>query len=170
MERISRVLELREILLSFQTGFNLVNAADVCPILESMKRMNMAVNVWWLCWRQWLMQWWNFLVYLFVVLPCNCGQTVPVDSTEESILLCKSRNPKKLVLKPPLSSVQYAFFRKLVLKCPLNSVQYALLYLLLSRFIQLHIHRILFQRNVTYDRSSEADDDLSRLDMASAAG
>ena len=117
----------------------------------------MAVNVWWLCWRQWLMQWWIFLVYLFVVLPCNCGQTVPVDSTEESILLCKSRNPKKLVLKPPLSSVQYAFFRKLVLKCPLNSVLYALLYLLLSWFIPLHIHRILFQRNVTYDRSSEAD-------------
>ena len=86
----------REILLSFQTGFNLVNAADVCAILESMKRMNMAVNVWWLCWRQWLMQWWIFLVYLFVVLPCNCGQTVPVDSTEESILLCKSRYPKKL--------------------------------------------------------------------------
>ena len=44
-ERISRILELREILLSFQTGFNLVNAADVCAILESMKRMNMAVNV-----------------------------------------------------------------------------------------------------------------------------
>ena len=28
-ERISRILELREILLSFQTGFNLVNAAVV---------------------------------------------------------------------------------------------------------------------------------------------
>ena len=35
-ERISRILELREILLSFQTGFNLVNAAVVCAILESM--------------------------------------------------------------------------------------------------------------------------------------
>ena len=34
-ERISRILELREMLLSFQTGFNLVNAADVCAILES---------------------------------------------------------------------------------------------------------------------------------------
>ena len=34
-ERISRILELREILLSFQTGFNLVNAAVVCAILES---------------------------------------------------------------------------------------------------------------------------------------
>ena len=32
-ERISRILELREILLSFQTGFNLVNAAVVCAIL-----------------------------------------------------------------------------------------------------------------------------------------
>ena len=34
MERISRILELRELLLSFQTGFNLVNAAVVCAILE----------------------------------------------------------------------------------------------------------------------------------------
>ena len=35
-ERISRILKLREILLSFQTGFNLVNAAAVCAILESL--------------------------------------------------------------------------------------------------------------------------------------
>ena len=35
-ERISRILELREILLSYQTGFNLVNAAVVCAILESI--------------------------------------------------------------------------------------------------------------------------------------
>ena len=35
-ERVSRILELREILLSFQTGFNLVNAAVVCAILESI--------------------------------------------------------------------------------------------------------------------------------------
>ena len=35
-ERISRILELREILLSFQTGFNLVNAAVACAILESI--------------------------------------------------------------------------------------------------------------------------------------
>ena len=35
-ERISRILELTEILLSFQTGFNLVNAAFVCGILESI--------------------------------------------------------------------------------------------------------------------------------------
>ena len=35
-ERISRILELREILLSFQTAFNLVNAAVVCAILESI--------------------------------------------------------------------------------------------------------------------------------------
>ena len=34
-ERISR-MELREILLSFQTGFNVVNAAVVCAILESI--------------------------------------------------------------------------------------------------------------------------------------
>ena len=34
-ERISRILELREI-LSFQTGLNLVNAAVVCVVLESI--------------------------------------------------------------------------------------------------------------------------------------
>ena len=34
-ERISRIFELREILLSIQTGFNLVNVAVVCAILES---------------------------------------------------------------------------------------------------------------------------------------
>ena len=33
-EHISCISELREILLSFQTGFNLVNAAVVCAILE----------------------------------------------------------------------------------------------------------------------------------------
>ena len=35
-ERISRILELREMLLSIQTGFSLVNAAVVCAILESI--------------------------------------------------------------------------------------------------------------------------------------
>ena len=35
-EGINRILELREILLSFQTGFNLVNAAVVCAVLESI--------------------------------------------------------------------------------------------------------------------------------------
>ena len=35
-KRISRILEPREILLSFQTGFNLVNAAAVCAILENI--------------------------------------------------------------------------------------------------------------------------------------
>ena len=33
-ECISRILELREILLSIQTGFSLVNAAVVCAILD----------------------------------------------------------------------------------------------------------------------------------------
>ena len=33
---ISGILELREILLSFQSGFNLVNIAVVCAILESI--------------------------------------------------------------------------------------------------------------------------------------
>ena len=35
-ERISRILELREILLAFQTGFSLFNVAVVCAILESI--------------------------------------------------------------------------------------------------------------------------------------
>ena len=35
-ERISRILELREILLSIQTGFSLVNAAVVCANLQSI--------------------------------------------------------------------------------------------------------------------------------------
>ena len=35
-ERISCILELSEILLSFQISFNLVNAAVVCAILESI--------------------------------------------------------------------------------------------------------------------------------------
>ena len=34
--RISRILELREILLSFKTGFILASAAVVCAILESI--------------------------------------------------------------------------------------------------------------------------------------
>ena len=35
-QRISRIVEMREMLLSFQTGFNPVNAAVVCAILESI--------------------------------------------------------------------------------------------------------------------------------------
>ena len=35
-ESISRILQVREILLSFQTGFNLVNAAVVGANLESI--------------------------------------------------------------------------------------------------------------------------------------
>ena len=35
-ERVSRILDLRETFLSFQIGFNLVNAAVVCAILESI--------------------------------------------------------------------------------------------------------------------------------------
>ena len=34
-ERISRILELREILLSIQIGFSLVNAAVACAILQN---------------------------------------------------------------------------------------------------------------------------------------
>ena len=39
-ERISCILGLREILLSFQTGFNLVNAAVVCAILENISGLD----------------------------------------------------------------------------------------------------------------------------------
>ena len=35
-EHISLILELREVLLSFKTGINLVNDAVVCAILESI--------------------------------------------------------------------------------------------------------------------------------------
>ena len=35
-ERISRILDMREVLLSFQIGFNVVNATFVCAILESI--------------------------------------------------------------------------------------------------------------------------------------
>ena len=35
-ERISRILELREILLSIQTGFCLINAGVACAILDSI--------------------------------------------------------------------------------------------------------------------------------------
>ena len=38
-ERISCILELREILLSFQTGFGLFNAAVVCAILKSISSL-----------------------------------------------------------------------------------------------------------------------------------
>ena len=35
-EHISYILELRGILMSFQTGFSLVNAAVACAVLESI--------------------------------------------------------------------------------------------------------------------------------------
>ena len=41
-ERISRILELREMLLSFQTGFNLVNAAVVCALLENISGLELS--------------------------------------------------------------------------------------------------------------------------------
>ena len=37
-----RILELREILLSFKTGFNLVNAAVACAILESISGLELS--------------------------------------------------------------------------------------------------------------------------------
>ena len=41
-EHISRALELREILLSFKTGFNLVNAAVVCAILKNITGLELS--------------------------------------------------------------------------------------------------------------------------------
>ena len=41
-ERISCILELRETLLSFQTGFSLVNAAVACAILESISGLELS--------------------------------------------------------------------------------------------------------------------------------
>ena len=44
-ERISRILELREILLPFQTGFSPANAAAVCAILESISGLTPSLVV-----------------------------------------------------------------------------------------------------------------------------
>ena len=51
VKRVSRILELKEILLSFQTGFNhvklvstLFNAAVVCAILESISDYGIAIK------------------------------------------------------------------------------------------------------------------------------
>ena len=38
-KHISRILELREMFLFFKTGFNLVSAAVVCAILESISSL-----------------------------------------------------------------------------------------------------------------------------------
>ena len=38
-ERISRIMDLRKMLLSFQTGFNLVSGAVVCAILREYLRL-----------------------------------------------------------------------------------------------------------------------------------
>ena len=43
-QRINRILELTQILLSFQTGFNLVNAAVVCAILESVSGLGALIS------------------------------------------------------------------------------------------------------------------------------
>ena len=43
-KRISHILKLRELLRSFQTGFNLVSAAIVCAILESISRLGTLVK------------------------------------------------------------------------------------------------------------------------------
>ena len=45
MERISHILELREMLLSFQTGFNFVDAAVVCAILESISGLKPSLAI-----------------------------------------------------------------------------------------------------------------------------
>ena len=43
-ECISHILELREILLSIQTGFSLVSAAVVCAMLESISGYGMEIS------------------------------------------------------------------------------------------------------------------------------
>ena len=43
-ERISRILELREMLLLFQTVFDFDNAAVVCAILESISGLDPSSN------------------------------------------------------------------------------------------------------------------------------
>ena len=43
-ERISRILELKEILLSIQTGFSLVNAAVVCAIPGECLRLGTLIS------------------------------------------------------------------------------------------------------------------------------
>ena len=45
-ERISRILELREILLSLQIGFSLVNAAVACAILQSNSEYVLCTGGW----------------------------------------------------------------------------------------------------------------------------
>ena len=44
-ERISRILELREILLSFKTVFHLVNAPVVCAILKSISGLETSLVI-----------------------------------------------------------------------------------------------------------------------------
>ena len=44
-ERTSRILELREILLLIQSGFNLVNAVVVCAILESISGLEPSSHI-----------------------------------------------------------------------------------------------------------------------------
>ena len=44
---LTLILKLREVLLSFQTGFNLINAAVVCAILESISRLEHFISYNW---------------------------------------------------------------------------------------------------------------------------
>ena len=44
-ERISRILKLREIHLSFQTGFNLINAAVVCALYVTRTEIRNSVYI-----------------------------------------------------------------------------------------------------------------------------
>ena len=44
-ESINRIVEMREILPSFQTGFNLVNAAVVCAILASISGLEPSSDI-----------------------------------------------------------------------------------------------------------------------------
>ena len=88
-ERIRRILELREMLLSFQTGFNLVNAAVICAVLESisgleplsvitepryLKLVNFCLWHWWFLSSAWSSHasYWPITNYTFRNNFCGC--------------------------------------------------------------------------------------------------
>ena len=75
-ECISHILELKEILLSFQTGFNLVNAAIVCAILESISGLEPSSVI-------------TEPKYLKSVHLVNQYWTVPRQTEDDHHILCK---------------------------------------------------------------------------------
>ena len=74
-ECISCILELREILLSIQIGFNLINAAVVCAILESISGLEpssvitLSVIKYDRRWSSWRKQAWNWHLHCWLYPP-----------------------------------------------------------------------------------------------------